>query len=505
MRRRRFLAVAAILAVVTTVFAIDMRILTLPSLVRLRIERGLISTFGFRGSFEDATADLDGTVRFRDLRLRHPANLYSIESEEVEARLSLSRFMLGRTSQRAMTFRRATLVWSRESGDDWDLRPFLHFCERLIASPIAKFRIEDLTLILEDRSSDESWTFRLDRVDVDLRGGGARLSGSSSHSPWRDLRFDLIADPARGELHGVIKAFNLRIRPQDLRLLPGWVADLVHRLRPRGTLDVEIHLRGNGRSEVRIFPANLSLRPEVFPYPLRKITTGLLIANASGIRIEQPLEGRSNTTRFQGTGRLSLQDQPGDEVLEFSWTGLQMNETLAAALPDDLEWAWRRARPSGTIDGSLTLKEVGASSGSVAVRVVMAPLDLDLSIPISLRGEARLRDTLSGLGGSVDGVSVEVAHLPLGAVSAGDVIIGASELRLQDLRGSSPAGSFRAGFRAQRGWPYEWSGELLLGREDLGSVLQMLTGGAGPDDGRWDVSLRGTGRERSSEGSGTIW
>ncbi|MCZ6601402.1 MAG: hypothetical protein O6952_00185, partial [Planctomycetota bacterium] len=54
-------------------------------------------------------------------------------------------------------------------------------------------------------------------------------------------------------------------------------------------------------------------------------------------------------------------------------------------------------------------------------------------------------------------------------------------------------------------WPYEWSGELLLSRGDLGSVLRMLTGGPGPDDGRWNLWLRGTGHEGSSEGSGTIW
>ena len=515
MRRRRFLSAFAMVAVIAAVALLDMKILTHPSLLRNRAESVLVSVFRYPVSFHHPVADLHGTLRLQDFRLAPPHHGYSLTAREIEMRLDLASFVLREGPIRRVKFRQMTLRWDRGHDDPWDLAPFLRFCERLRSSPAAVTRIEGLKVVIGMGRTGGPWTLDFDWIDLRPHEKGILMKGWSTQPPWSRLQFEILADTKRADFTGWIRLNNLRIRPQDVPWLPEPATRILSSARPRGTGDVRIALLGGGQVEVRIQPVNLSLRPESFPYPLRKITQGTIVADSSGIRLDG-LVRRSGKPRFRGSATFPLPGGDGDDRLDLAWEEVEMDETLEAALPEDLGWVWKRARPRGTISGQLRLAPSSGRFGAVQGEVDLDPMHLLLPIPIRIRGRASVSEEASALVAALRGAEVELAGrsgddpegtggIPLGRLEGGDLIVADSLYRLRGLSGGSRAGSFRARYRQSRMWPSPWSGSLTLSRSDLGETLALLTGGTGARGGQWNLWLHGSGREGARKGRGAAW
>ena len=113
MRRRRMISAVLILLVIAVVIALDMRILTLPALVRLRVQTALASVFHRVGDFSHPTATYRGTIRVKEFSLKPPGGGYAISAKEMEARLDLLRPFGGPKGGRRVILRDVDLEWRR--------------------------------------------------------------------------------------------------------------------------------------------------------------------------------------------------------------------------------------------------------------------------------------------------------------------------------------------------------------------------------------------------------
>lgn len=499
MRRRRLLAALTMALVVAAVIGLDVRILTMPSLVRIRVEQALVKVFHHAGTFRHPRAGLDGTIRAEDFHLVPPGHSYSISAEEIAATLDLAGVALGRVPTRTVSLRHGTIRWRHDPGGTWDGTPLSTFCKSLSSSPITSVEIDDLTLVLGSEGGGEPGGFHLDRVQAEVTKQGVRFRGSSRHHPpWDLLRFDLLVGD---EITGTVHVEKLRIRPQDTWLLPSPVARVIQRLRPRGTADASVLIRGGGEWQLRIQPIHLSLRPVSFPYPLRKITSGSITVDPSGFRLDQIRGGAG----LEVSGRFPLPGEEGDQSLQVAWGETDLDETLAAAMPEGLAWVWSLTRPSGRTRGRVAVQPPRGRFGLVRGELQLDPLRLALPVPVSFRGGAKVREEDGELRVSLDRIAVEASHLALGEVEAGEIVISEERLRLPRVMGGSPDGSFRGAFARSRDWPSRWAGSLSLDRRDLGEVLLQLTGREAPSGGDWVVWIAARGGEGRSSGSGAAW
>ena len=504
MWRRRLSAVLVILLLIASLVALDLWMLTLPAVVRDRMKRDLAKTFKHASTFRHPTADFGGRMRIEDFVLWPTHRRYKVMADEIETRLQIAHTILRKRPNKKITIRGMTLEWIRGTDGRWDLDPFLRFCAGLDASSLPPTRIKDFQIVLRQDPEGPSYAFPFDVAELEMRRDGVFIHARSNGPPWGLFRMEVTADPGAGEYRGSILVRSLRIQPEWIAVLPKGLADALATLRPRGTVDLEVFLRPAGRSEMVIRPSNLALRPRSFPYPLRKIA-GEVRVDAGGIQV-QSLEGRSGMTRFEGTGRFPLPGEAGESRLDVVWSDLQMNATLLAALPEHLEWIWRRTRASGTIGAHVALFPSSGLFWGAEGSIPIERLVLDLRMPVTIEGVASVKEGRTGLLVGLEGTRIAALGLPLGEVREGSANLGDREIQIPTIAGKGEAGSFRGKFHQVRDWPSPWDASLHVNRHDLGEALGRLSDGGGASGGRWRAWLGARGDdEDGASGRGAVW
>jgi len=263
----------------------------------------------------------------------------------------------------------------RFDGQHW--RPqFVANCRDMSLTDTQKFpyRLEHTSGIVEYWPAD---TARPDRLHLNLTGFGGdrpvRIEAELSHL----AQTTDVGDARHGSAEVVaavrpshplgwvnISGEDVPLHEQLLAALPDQSELLVRSLQPQGTIDFRFHAEwrdaaqphADVKQEIRL--KEFTLRPAVFPFPLRAVN-GLLTAQSGRWRIEG-VEGRDAS----GSAIVKCHGELHHE-LHLSAENIALDDTLKMALAPAAQQVWEELRPQGRVDFTARIVQDSAQSGPV--------------------------------------------------------------------------------------------------------------------------------------------
>ncbi len=253
----------------------------------------------------------------------------------------------------------------------------------------------DVLVRLDGRASMtfRHFAYRVEGITGRLRfhGGDVEIDDMQGRHGPASVRVSGQVRNVEGRTH-----VDVRVRAADVPLDEALASALPEEARPHyeafglsGRGDMTGRFRWPGQNpldwEFSATAKDVSANYAGFPYPLENIF-GVLHFNPREVRVER-LTGRRGDARLTVTGAVGVTAGAG-LALAFDAAEVSFDETLRAALPDELASLWDRLNPSGPADLQLALRRDSASA-PFDYELHLRPRGMTLAydaLPVTLRG-----------------------------------------------------------------------------------------------------------------------